>query len=222
MQKDLNASILLPGTAQQKKAVADAYPDGAIHNVLNVCCFCARPAWRRWWTTGFDWTDAQMDEALRGAGLERNDVTHVIVTHAHGDHVGGLVKDGRAAFPSAVVLFPERELSYWTSEANRQAAKGGAVKIFENVANIVAAYKGRVATFEAGESVCAQLPGVLAVDEAGHTPGHVGIMISGEDRTFPVLERSSACLSTCRKRILRFPRASTWTPRPRPACVKTC
>ena len=61
---------------------------------------------------------------------------------------------------------------------------GGAVKIFENVANIVAAYKGRVVTFEAGESVCAQLPGVLAVDEAGHTPGHVGFMISGEDRTF--------------------------------------
>lgn len=183
VQKDLNASILLPGTAQQKKAVADAYPDGAIHNVLNVLLLRA-PGVAALVDTGFDWTDAQMDAALRGAGLERKDVTHVIVSHAHGDHVGGLVKDGRAAFPSAVVLFPERELSYWTSEANRQAAKGGAVKIFENVANIVAAYKGRVATFEAGESVCAQLPGVLAVDEAGHTPGHVGFMISGEDRTF--------------------------------------
>ncbi len=183
VQKDLNSSILMPSTEEQKKAVAAAYPDGAVHNVLNVLLIRV-PGAVALVDTGYDWTDAQMDEALREAGLDRGDVTHVIITHAHGDHVGGLVKDGRASFPSAVVLFPERELSYWTSEANRQAAKGGAVKIFENVANIAAAYKGRVATFEAGESVCAQLPGVLAVDEAGHTPGHVGIMVSAEGRTF--------------------------------------
>ena len=60
VQKDLNASILLPGTAQQKKAVADAYPDGAIHNVLNVLLLRA-PGVAALVDTGFDWTDAQMD-----------------------------------------------------------------------------------------------------------------------------------------------------------------
>lgn len=183
VQKDLNSSILMPSTEEQKKAVASAYPDGAVHNVLNVLLIRVSGAVALV-DTGYDWTDGQMDEALRGAGLGRVDVTHVIVTHAHGDHLGGLVKDGKPTFPSAVVLFPERELSYWTDEENRQAASGGALKIFDNVADIAAAYKGRVGTFEAGKNVCAALPGVLSVDEAGHTPGHVGIMVSADGRTF--------------------------------------
>ena len=183
VQKDLNSSILMPSTEEQKKAVAAAYPDGAIHNVLNVLLIRV-PGAVALVDTGYDWTDEQMDEALRGAGLGREDVTHIIITHAHGDHVGGLVKDGKPAFSRAVVLFPERELTYWTSPENRKSASGGALKIFDNVANIAAAYKDRMGTFEAGENVCAALPGVLSVDEAGHTPGHVGIMVSAEGKTF--------------------------------------
>lgn len=183
VQKDLNSSILMASTEEQKKAVAAAYPDGAVHNVLNVLLIRV-PGAVALVDTGYDWTDEQMDEALRGAGLGRGDVTHVIITHAHGDHVGGLVKDGKPTFPSAMVLFPERELSYWTGAENRKSASGGALRIFDNVANIVAAYQGRIGTFEAGENVCAALPGVLSVDEAGHTPGHVGIMVSAEGRTF--------------------------------------
>lgn len=183
VQKDLNSSILMPSTEEQKKAVAAACPDGAVHNVLNVLLIRV-PGAVALVDTGYDWTDAQMDEALREAGLGRGDVTHIIITHAHGDHVGGLVKDGRPTFPSAMVLFPERELSYWTSPENRKEASGGALKIFDNVANIASAYKDRMGTFEAGENVCAALPGVLSVDEAGHTPGHVGIMVSAEGRTF--------------------------------------
>lgn len=183
VQKDLNASILLPATEEQKKAVAAACPDGAIHNVLNVLLIRV-PGAVALVDTGYDWTEAQMDEALREAGIERKDVTHVIITHAHGDHVGGLMKDGRPAFPRATVLFPERELAYWTSPENRKSASGGALRIFDSVASIAAAYKGRMGTFEAGENVCAALPGVLAVDEAGHTPGHVGIMVSAEGKTF--------------------------------------
>ena len=36
VQKDLNAAILRPATADQKAEIARIYPDGAIHNVLNV------------------------------------------------------------------------------------------------------------------------------------------------------------------------------------------
>ena len=206
VQKDLNSSILLTVTDDQKKAVAEAYPDGAVHNVLNVLLIRV-PGAVALVDTGFDWTDEQMDAALRDAGLGRDDVTHVIVTHAHGDHVGGLVKDGKPAFPRAEVLFSERELSYWTDPKNRRAASGGALRIFDNVANIVAVYKNRVSSFEVGKRVSAAFAGVLSVDEAGHTPGHVGIMISANGRTFvfwsDLLHAFDVHRASCRVRKFR-------------------
>ncbi len=183
VQKDLNPAILLASTEEQKAEVESFYPDGAIHNVLNVLLLRVGDA-AALVDTGFDWTDEQMDAALAQAGLGREDVTHVIVTHAHGDHVGGLVRDGRAAFPAATVLFSEKELGYWTSADNRSAASGGALRIFENVSNILRVYGDRVRTFVPGKDVCAELPGVQAVEETGHTPGHVGIMTAAEGRTF--------------------------------------
>ena len=183
VRKDLNAAILRPVTEAQKADIVRSYPDGAIHNVLNVLLI-RRGSVVALVDTGFDWTDAEMDAALSQAGLGREDVTYIIISHAHGDHVGGLVKNGKPAFPMARVLFPERELSYWTDAKNRQAASGGALKIFDNVANIAAVYKDRMGTFETGKNVCEDLPGVVAVDEAGHTPGHVGIMMASAEKTF--------------------------------------
>ena len=216
VQKDLNASILMPSTEEQKKAVAAAYPDGAIHNVLNVLLIRV-PGAVALVDTGYDWTDEQMDEALRGAGLGREDLTHVIITHAHGDHVGGLVaKDGKPAFSRAVVLFPERELTYWTSPENRKSASGGALKIFDNVANIAAVYKDRMGTFQAGENVCAALPGVLAMDESeayARPCGHHGV--GGRYR----LSCSGVICCTplmFRLHIPPYPRVSIWTLRPLP------
>ena len=104
--------------------------------------------------------------SLAKAGVSPDQVTDVMITHSHGDHVGGLVTaEGGLAFPKAVIRMSAPEWAFMQGQANSQA-----------VAKVIAS---TVQTFEPGATV---VPGVTAVNLAGHTPGHSGYAIgSGGD-----------------------------------------
>jgi len=59
---------------------------------------------------------------LRAAGYQPEQVDEVYITHMHADHVGGLVWDGKALFPNAIVRADKHEADYWLSQANLDAA----------------------------------------------------------------------------------------------------
>jgi glyoxylase-like metal-dependent hydrolase (beta-lactamase superfamily II) len=103
--------------------------------------------------------------SLTAAGVENAAVTDIFISHAHFDHVGGLVDaTGAPAFPSAVVHISAAE---WTAmQANAQ------------VGPVATAIASQVTTFEPGADI---LPGVVkAVDIKGHTPGHSGYEITSD------------------------------------------
>ncbi len=102
------------------------------------------------------------------AGLKPSDVTDVLITHTHGDHVGGLASGGALAFPNATIRMSAKEWAWMKSQ-------GGAL------AGVIAA---KVATFEPGTMVA---PGITAVAVDGHTPGHVAYeVVSGPDRLLDI------------------------------------
>lgn len=109
--------------------------------------------------------------SLAAAGVAPAQVTDVLITHSHGDHVGGLVDAGGAsAFPNAKVRLSAAE---WTFlQGNAGAAK------------LVAAIAPQVATFAPGAEV---VPGIRAHAVAGHTPGHVSYeLTSGNARLLDI------------------------------------
>ncbi|HEY0504165.1 MAG TPA: MBL fold metallo-hydrolase [Lysobacter sp.] len=111
-----------------------------------------------------------LQASLHAAGVEPSQVTDVLLSHAHPDHVGGLLaKDGALAFPNAAIHLSAPE---WAS------LKGQA-----DAAALVAAMTPKVATFEPGAAV---VPGVVtAVPVEGHTPGHSAYDIaSGDEHLF--------------------------------------
>jgi len=114
------------------------------------------------------WAKAgKLQASLGAAGVQPVQVTDILISHGHPDHVGGLLtKDGALAFPNATV--------------HLSAPEWAAIKENKDAANLVAAIGPKVATFEPGAVV---LPGVTAVALPGHTPGHSAYEIaSGEER----------------------------------------
>lgn len=103
-------------------------------------------------------------QSLAKAGLTPAKVTDVLITHSHGDHIGGLVTaDGKPAFPNATIRLSQAEWAYMQDS--------------KNAAPIVAAIKAKVAPFALGKAI---LPGITPVALPGHTPGHVGYQITSK------------------------------------------
>jgi len=100
-------------------------------------------------------------ESLGKIGISPASITDVFITHAHGDHVGGLVTDSHeSAFPKATIRLSSKEWNFMQSQ--------------KDTAEIATAVRSQVKTFEPGKPV---LPGITPILQYGHTPGHVGYEI---------------------------------------------
>ena len=102
-------------------------------------------------------------DALREAGIEPADVSTVIVTHMHYDHIGNL-----AAFPHARLTVPRRELDFWTSAMAGRAQFASHVEESEVQLLAAAARDGRVRLLEGVEEI---REGITAHCVGGHSPG---------------------------------------------------
>lgn len=115
--------------------------------------------------------NSQLIASLALAGVAPGDVTDVLITHSHGDHVGGLANtDGTPAFPNAKVRMAAAEWAYMQSQPN--------------AADLVKAITPQIAAFTPGTLV---VPGITAISIPGHTPGHVGYeIVSGSTRLLDI------------------------------------
>jgi glyoxylase-like metal-dependent hydrolase (beta-lactamase superfamily II) len=123
-------------------------------------------------------------KSLAAAGVSPEQIDLVVITHFHGDHIGGLLRpDGSPGFPNAKIPVPEAEWAFWMSEDERDRAKGGHLEAtFANVERILTPLKDRISKHPTGAHVA---PGVVAVATPGHTPGHTSYLVfSGAAKLF--------------------------------------
>jgi glyoxylase-like metal-dependent hydrolase (beta-lactamase superfamily II) len=114
----------------------------------------------------------ELPTSMKAAGEKPTSVTDIFISHAHGDHVGGLVTStGALAFPNAVIHISAPEWN-WLSGLTDDKAK---VFGIQNVTVLVNAIKPKVLPFAPGAEL---LPGIVkAVELKGHTPGHSGYLV---------------------------------------------
>jgi len=116
---------------------------------------------------------------LASEGVSPEEITDVVLTHAHPDHIGGVLDgDGRPAFPNARYTMSKTEWDFWTdpSALHDVAMDDHMKQLLVGVAHKnLPPLKSRIELFEGEKEIAT---GVRAIPAPGHTPGHIALQIT--------------------------------------------
>ena len=138
-------------------------------NILFDCGFH-----RESWTERFTITDyIRPDKAVKLAGLDAADITDIIVSHAHWDHMGGI-----DLFPNAAIWIQKTEFEYYTGPAWQEGGRNGGIDPEDLVTLVRRNAAGKLRLID-GDDV-EILPGIRVYTGARHTYSSQYILVETE------------------------------------------
>lgn len=160
-QIQFNPSVLVPKNEADKALISKVYSKEVKPNEHNIVLI-KNPQFIALVELGFIDTIDTLKEKLQKNGVEFKDITHIILTHAHPDHIGALMSKENL-FPNAKVLMDKKEYDFWT-KSDRQEIKDTLLKL-KNIEFI-----------NHSKDLIFPNSGIKAIPAYGHTPGHNLIM----------------------------------------------
>jgi len=135
-------------------------------------------------------TTGDLFKNLEAEGVSPAEITEVVLTHGHPDHIGGVLNgSGQPAFANARYVMSKTEWDFWNDpsalhdvamdEHMKQMLVGCAQKNLPPL-------KGRIELLEGEKEI---VPGVRAIPAPGHTPGHIAVQItSGKEQLLHIVD----------------------------------
>lgn len=118
--------------------------------------------------TGFPHTVDVLRSKLKEQGVEFADITHILLTHGHKDHLGGILNsNGVNNFPNAKLVIDKREYDFWIRSQDSVAKQ-----TLESFGKKIQFTKSNKPIFDS-QIIIKPIPAY------GHTPGHT--LFSFED-----------------------------------------
>jgi glyoxylase-like metal-dependent hydrolase (beta-lactamase superfamily II) len=123
-------------------------------------------------------------ENMKAAGFEMKDISTVVVTHFHPDHIFGLMNaDNSQVYPDAEIMVGETEYKFWTDPGTIAKLSEGRVGLAKRVQASMPSWKN-IKQYGEDKEI---LPGVRSVPSYGHTPGHTSFLVSSGGQQLMVL-----------------------------------
>lgn len=124
-------------------------------------------------------TLGNITESLGAAGYSPSDVDHILITHLHPDHVGGLSKNGQRVFPNAMLHADQRDLDFWLSDKEMSKAPESNKGFFQGAMASLNPYvkANKISAFNANEKI---VKGINTDATHGHTPGHTSYIVQSD------------------------------------------
>lgn len=121
-------------------------------------------------------TLGRLADRLEAAGMKPDAITKVVFTHAHPDHLWGVIDPlgGGSLFEKARHIMTAAERDFWL-QADVDTKLGEAMKpVAAGTQRRLKSIADRIETAAPGRDI---VPGVTLVDTAGHTPGHASVLV---------------------------------------------
>lgn len=122
----------------------------------------------------------RLNMTLMQAGFKPEDIDVIVLTHAHVDHISGIMSADMRMFPNAQLAISKTEFDFWTDEA--KTSWTGVLKMLVDAARAnLLPNKDRLILVEDGKET---IKGVTAIATPGHTPGHTSYVIASGGKSF--------------------------------------
>ena len=129
----------------------------------------------------FQPTAGKLSENMEAAGIEPGNITKIVFTHGHADHLWGVIDEfDDFRFPNASYVIAAAEWDFWIDPNTPSAVPDWLKGMALGSARILKRLEGKIERRKAGDAIA---PGLSYLATLGHTPGHMSLLLeNGTER----------------------------------------